>query len=326
MKAIRTTAIVSVLAASPAVAQQATITGRVVENGTITGIVGVRVELSGLIPVITGANGGFTFSRVETGRYTLLVEGLGYALAEIELTIRGDTTFTVELDRAPIRLDSLVVEARDVTVRGIVRDKARDIGLLKAEVSTSNGEKKQTDGIGRFSIKDVPANVPLSIRVEEFGYMPLTATIAPENDTTLRFEMEPDPVVQRMIEQQIGRIAERAGEQRYPYEPVIDREELIASRNGHVIDVITRIIGRSRRIGCIAIDERTYSPYVLDGVLTTMRPDELEYIDVLYYSPDKRSLMVRMYTRDWIRRMIGRDSPLVPLDELIDGAHNGDCR
>lgn len=313
------------LAASPLAGQEpATVSGRVVERGGRTGILGVSVELSGRTPALTGPDGNFLFRAVEPGRYQLSITALGYAPEISDIRILGDTALVIELDRAPIRLDSMVVRGRDVTVKGEVRDKARDMGLLDVEVYASNGFADRTDGIGRFRIKDVPANVPLAIRVEEFGYLPLTATIAPDNDTTLHFELEPDPIVAKMIDQQIVRIADRAADRRYKYVPTIDRDELMKSRNGMIWDVIKRFYRRP--VGCIAIDERTYSPFILDNLLRTMRTDEVEQIDALWYAPDKSSLMLRIYTRDFVRRMIGSGDILVPLDELVDGAHNGDCR
>ncbi len=91
------------------------------------------------------------------------------------------------------------------------------------------------------------------------------------------------------------------------------------------MDVIRRIIG-PRRVGCIAVDERVFSRRIMTDRLQMMRPDEVEYIDALWYGPGRRSIMLRVYTRDFVQRMIGRDSVLVPLGNLIDGAHNGDCR
>jgi hypothetical protein len=312
------------LLAPPAGAQQATVSGRVVESGSQTGILGATIELPGRAPAFTGPDGTFEIANVAPGSYTLRVEALGYLRALPDIVVPGDTALIIELERAPIRLDSLVVEGRNVTVKGEVRDKARSMGLLQAEVYASNGTARQTDGIGRFGIKDVPANVPLVIRVEEFGYLPLTTTIAPENDTTLRFELEEDPVVQRIIAQQLSRIADRAADKRYPYEPPIDRDELLKSRNGTLMGVVRRFYRGS--IGCVAIDERGYSGEFRKHILENMRIGEVEHIEALWYGTARSSLMIRIYTREFVRRMIGRDSPLVPLERLIDGAHNNDCR
>jgi hypothetical protein len=325
MRFIHPLALGLVLAASPLAAQQtATVSGRVVERGGNVGILGVTVELSGLAPVLTGADGTFLLREVVPGAYTLSITALGYTGGTSDIRIAGDTTLVIELDRAPIRLDSLVVRGRDVTVKGEVKDKERGVGLLDVEVYASNGLVRQTDGIGRFKFDDVPANVPFAVRVEEFGYLPLTATIAPDNDTTLQFELVPDPIVAKMIEQQIVRIADRAGDIRYPYVEPIDRDELMKSRNGTVYDLISRIY--SRRIGCIAIDERTYSREVRDGILKSMRTDEIEHIDALWYGSGKRSLLLRIYTRDFVRRMITNSDILISHDDLLNYGRNGDCR
>jgi hypothetical protein len=323
-KPVRNALLGVALMAPAAGAQQVTVSGRVVESGSQTGILGATLELPGRVPAFTGPDGTFEIANVAPGSYTLRAEALGYLRATLDIVVSSDTALTIELERAPIRLDSMVVEGRNVTVKGEVRDRTRDMGLLEAEVYASDGTSQQTDGIGRFRLEDVPANVPLVIRVEEFGYLPLTTTIAPENDTTLRFELEEDPVVQRIIAQQLSRIADRAADKRYPYEPPIERDELLKSRNGPLMGLIGRFY--RGRIGCVAIDERGYSGEFRKHSIENLRIGEIEHIDALWDGSGKSSLMIRIYTREFVRRMIGNDEPLIPLEQLIDGARTNDCR
>lgn len=324
MRPIPTVVLGFALATSPLAGQQsATVSGRVVERGGRTGIVGVTVELSGSAAVLTGPDGTFLLRLVVAGPHTLSTTALGYAGTSIDLIVSGDTTLVLELALAPIRLDSLVVQARDVTVKGDVKDRASNIGLVHVDVYAAREVVDLTDGTGRFKIKDVPANVPVSIRVEEFGYLPMTAMIAPENDTTLHFALVPDPIVAKMIDRQIVRIAERAGESRYEFVPPIDRETLMRSRSQSVREIIRRTY--RRRVGCITIDERRYSGAIMAHMLDTMLPDEIEHIDALW-SPNRTSLILRIYTRDFVRRMIANADILVPLEAVMTGAEDGICR
>jgi hypothetical protein len=67
-----------------------------------------------------------------------------------------------------------------------------------------------------------------------------------------------------------------------------------------------QIGGNTRRIRCVVIDDRLYR----DGLamLTTYLPDQLERIEVL-----DRGTMVRVYTRDFIQRMMGNRVTLAPI-------------
>jgi outer membrane protein TolC len=61
MGAFRSGVLGLVLAASPVAAQQASVTGRVIENGGSAGIPGVTAELSGRTPVLKGGTAAFRF-------------------------------------------------------------------------------------------------------------------------------------------------------------------------------------------------------------------------------------------------------------------------
>jgi len=330
----------------PALAAQGafTVQGRIVDRQSQQSLASVSIGLAGQPTALTGSDGRFAFRRVPAGRYVLHVTGVGYAPEELTLVIFGDTTVVVELDRAPVGLDTLTVRARAVTVRGEVRDKETHIGLIDAEVSATPSQRLSTDAIGRFKLNRVPAAVPMTVSVGEFGYLPITVTIVPERDTVLRFDLEPDPVALAIIAQQKQRIAERAGEWRYRFDGVIDRPELLRSHNGPVIDVLKRILGsRLSRVQCVVVDEkptlfgrrapttpriggtRTVSVRI-DPVLLTMMPDRVEHIDMIRFGRLNEGLMVRIYTRDFVQRMTGGAESLVDLDRVREGAHVGECR
>jgi len=92
--------------AEPVVAQQAVLSGRVVEQTQLVPVAWATVRLAGA-DFSTDADGRFRFTGVAPGRLTLFVDAYGYAPFSTELTVRGDTTVQVVLEPVPIALDSL---------------------------------------------------------------------------------------------------------------------------------------------------------------------------------------------------------------------------
>lgn len=91
-----------------------TIRGVVQNHETGQGIADVLVRLdeSGQ-EVRTGVNGGFELPRVAPGRYTLVVNALGFDAFEQEVTVAAgeDARVDVELDATPIELDEVLASA-----------------------------------------------------------------------------------------------------------------------------------------------------------------------------------------------------------------------
>jgi hypothetical protein len=138
-----------------------------------------------------------------------------------------------------------------------------------------------------------------------FGYMPINAILSVFEDTTLVFELEPDPVMQRMIAVQVARLEERSRPHLAAIMPPMDREYLMANRNATALDLIRYRYGqRINRVGCILIDDRQ-SYNGLDE-LNHYLPDELERIEMLY-----RGAMLRIYTRDYLSKLVGGGVTLV---------------
>jgi hypothetical protein len=292
-------------ATSAAVAQtRVTVEGRVVEQGTSRPIANAAVELEGQPFVATSADGSFRIQNVEPGGYALRTVAFGYAPRDLFIVIRRDTTLLVELEIAPIRLDTVAVEGRDVDVRGEIREKGRDFTVTRAEVLLLR-ERTQTNGAGRFRLRDVPEGVPVEIAVRAFGYFPLSAIITPRRDTMFVFELEPDSLVQRMIDVEVERLKERS----HPHLSVlvrpIDREELLNRRNWTALDLVrTEYSINLNRLRCILIDDvQNYNGL---EYLVHLYPDELERIEVLF-----SGAMLRIYTREYIKRMLGGGIELV---------------
>jgi len=111
-----------------------TVRGQVVEEVHSTWIGGATVRLSGHPSFITDSDGRFRFTDVAPGLHTLIVEAMGYRPRQIPLTIRADTVLHVEMEVDPVRLDSLLVEAGTITLRGRVTDRATGRRIPEARV------------------------------------------------------------------------------------------------------------------------------------------------------------------------------------------------
>lgn len=92
--------------------------------GTIRGVVHNRATGRGMADVLvrldesgqemrTGVNGGFELPRVEPGRYTLLVNALGFAVFEQTVTVAAGEVVRVDvgLESTPIELDEVLASA-----------------------------------------------------------------------------------------------------------------------------------------------------------------------------------------------------------------------
>jgi hypothetical protein len=298
-----TVLILSTLAA-PALAQStASLSGRVVERGVNAGLAGATIEIAGR-RVATDIMGRFSVTGLSTGRQLLKVTAFGYLGREVPILIRGDTTVVIELETSPIPLDPVFVEGRTVTVRGEIYERGGDLPLINVEVRIEPHRESLTDSNGRFKIEDVPAGPTLRLSVRGFGYLPIESIVSVFEDTTLVINLEPDPLVQRMIQHQVERLEKRARPFFTAVMPAMDRDYLLRNRNATALDLIRHryrlFLGRVR---CILIDDR--QRYNGLDELAHFFPDELERIEVL-----DRGRMLRIYTRDYIRTMVGGEVEL----------------
>ena len=296
----------AVVAASNTVAMaqtQVVVQGRIVERGTSTPVGNASVELDGYPITATSATGEFRFDRVTPGGYSIRVEGLGYTPADFFLVIRQDTTLSIELNVAPVALDTLAVEAREIDLRGHVKERGSNLSLARTEVLTNLDKETRTNIAGRFRLRDLPASFPILVQVRAFGYLPLDSTIVTDQDTSLTFELEIDSLAQRMIDAEVERLEKRSRPFRTAIMPVIDRGDLMRN-NGTVLDIVeSRYSIHLRRVRCILIDDRqTYNGL---RELALILPEDLERIEVL-----ERGAMLRIYTREFIKRMLGGGTEL----------------
>jgi Carboxypeptidase regulatory-like domain len=284
--------------ASPLLAQ-VEVRGRVIERGIGNAVGGASIQLGGLAVAVTTKDGDFRFPGVEPGRYELRIRALGYADHEQVLLVRRDTMLIVEMEVTPVPLDTIGVESRTISVRGLVREKGTRLGLIDVEVLSSVNRSTNTNAAGRFKLTRIPAELPVALQFRGFGYLPFDTVVAAAEDTTLTFELEQDPLVQRMISVQVERLDNRSRPYRTAIMPVLDREDLLRNINMSVLDLLTfKYSFFLRRVACILIDDQ--QSYNGLEELALFLPDELERIEVL-----ERGAMLRIYTRDYIAKMIG---------------------
>jgi hypothetical protein len=294
-----TSLVILAASSSAAMAQtQIVVQGRVVERGSGTPLANVSVELDGHPAAVTSDDGEFRFERVTPGGYSIHAEAFGYTPADAFLVLRQDTTLLIELTVAPVSLDTLSVETRRINVRGQVRQSGTDLTLARADVRTNLNRETRTNVAGRFRLRDVPAGVPVLVQIRAFGYLPLDSLVIAERDTSLTFDLEIDALAQRMIAQQVSRLEERSRPFRSAIMPAIDREALLRS-NGTILDILeSRYSINLRRVRCIVIDERQNNNGM--EALALYLPEDVERVEVL-----ERGAMLRIYTREFIRKMLG---------------------
>ena len=287
---------------------QVTIDGRVVAASTAAPVSGATVMLVGQVTVTSDSRGAFRLSSVPPGRYSLRVAALGYTDQELTLVALRDTSIVVELDPAPIQLDTLAVTARFITVHGQVKEAASGLGLIDVDVELIDFREVRTDGLGRFRMNRVPAGPDATIVVRGFGYLPIERSFTTNRDTALAFQLEPDPVVQQMISAQVARIEQRGHGLRSAILTPIGRAELLRNLNATVYDLVQqRYASRTSRIRCLLIDDvqikhSGLGVFARGGPAEELRmilPDQVERIEII-----DRDRVMRVYTREFIRKMV----------------------
>ena len=298
--------LLAVLAAAvptPVSAQDVVVQGRVFEFGSTSVIPNARVELEGYGATLTSVVGTFRFEDVEPGEYALRVDAFGYASESRVLVVDSTTRLVlVPLRIAPLTIDTLTVELQTIDIKGRVRDPAHDLLLVNAEVLTNQVEGTQTDAHGRFTLDNVLEGVPLRVIVRPYGYLRVDTILLPDEDESYVFEVEPDPWVEEMIAEQVGRIEERsAGRARIV--PSMNREDVLRYAGTFTLyDMLeTEYRYYMPRVVCALIDEEhILNSALLGHMLETIYPQEVELIEFLFFD---RALMLRIYTRKFMQEM-----------------------
>ena len=295
-------------------AQTAVIGGRVFDIESGEGIPNARVTLEGHGSVLTTEIGSFLFQRVAPGDYTVRVEAFGYADVASSLTVTGDTDLPIPMAVEPFLLDTISVELETLDFDGRTRDPALDINVMDVEVLSDQGHEERSNTFGRFDLDDVYARVPLRVLIRGFGYLPLDTTFVPDDEERYNFGLHPDPIVQRMLNLQVDRMIERAGDNYYDYGAVLDRVGLTDfQRSATLQQIMEWSYPRHilRRVGCFFLDEREIRDrqertHLLQSVVAS----EIERIELFEFPGIGRMFMARVYTRRYFQRHLGDDRPM----------------
>jgi len=284
-------------------AQTVTVSGRVLDATTAARITGAAVSVAGR-STATQRDGSFILSSIQPGIHILTVHAFGYDTTRTELLVERDTVLEIRLTPVPVRLDSIRGVARTVVLRGLVRETGSHRHLRNVSVLADGGRSAHSDRLGRFRL-ELPQGAPVAVRLLSFSYLPLRVLLELDSDTTVTFELSPDPVVHEMIARAVERLDRRATPLRTVGMPALDRELLLRSNSNLYQLLETK--GYTARIRCVLVDDIQYLGEERAGRLRAMLPDDVERVELLY-----RGEMLRVYTREFIRRMVVGQVQLQP--------------
>jgi len=158
-----------------------------------------RVEVSHRqVRTLTDSVGNFRLQPVPTGRITVRFARDGALIGELEANVTSDTTPSVQVevvtDRSePRLLLGVVVDSSGTPMRNVT-----------VELMTTLTES-QTDSLGRFSFRDLPARRHL-LRVRRVGYAPTFAAVDLTDSTARRARI----VLRQFAGQNLGLVVVRA--------------------------------------------------------------------------------------------------------------------
>ena len=237
--------------------------GQVVESGTGAPIANAVVELLGFGRTLTSESGTYRFEGVPGGVYELRAAALGYSALSRTVNVVENTRVRFELDVEPLALDSIVVAVRTIDVRGRVRDPEHRMGIEYATVVTSQGHRVESNGTGGFELENVAYDLPLEVQVWAYSYLPKDTVLLPEEGVRYEFEMEADPIVQRMIDLEIEQLVDRARPYRSGLMRPLNRDNLLRYRGAMLLDVLKSQYSLfAGRIKCVMMDDERVDPMI----------------------------------------------------------------
>jgi hypothetical protein len=293
-----------------------TVQGRVVDSQSETGLANALVTVEGHGAILSAEGGLFRFERVPTGTYDVRVEAFGYRDATSSLEVRADTFVVVPLGARPVELEGIDVTLRTLDFDGRVHDPGTGGDVARADITSDQGHRETTRLSGGFDLDDVVDGPPLRLLIRAFGFLPLDTAFVPDDEERYRFDLWPDPVMTRMIDEYVARLDERAGNRAYEYRPALNRADLAKFAGNASLRVVME--GRYplhilRRIGCFILDEREYRFQSYEERLSVLEgtfANDLERIELLEFPGEARLFMVRVYTRRFFRSQVGTRSEL----------------
>jgi hypothetical protein len=290
-----------------------TVTVRVEEESSRRPIGNAAVELVGTARGLADDDGTVRFAGLAPGRHTLVVRAPGYATAERPLVVAADTTVVVSLAVSPFPIDSIVARAYTFSLLGEVRSADARRGVPDADV-TVGGNVARTDATGYFRMRRLPANDSLAIEVRAIGYLPAVIPLSASGDTTVRIELEIDPVGQAMIREQLARLDAAVNSVPTALRR-LDRADLVRHAIPTLFDLLVMQGVRPDGVQCVVVDGRPMfrdqrvnmpgrgSVHAGLQYLASMIPQEVERVEII-----DRGSTIRVYTYSWVRRELPRTS------------------
>ena len=287
-------------------------TGSVVEGRVFDATAGAAVrnaivDLEGRGSTLTDQGGYFRFEDIPSGPYMLRVDAFGFAVESRAVDVAGDTSLVVSVRYQPLPLDAVVVESRLIDVSGRVRDPARDMSVVDAEVLTNQAEPEITGPHGRFEVEDVRANVPLRVVVQALGYVTLDTVFIPDENQRHELHLRADPRVEALIDAQSVRLHDRDSPTGTAMLQPMDRERALEYAGNHTVaSMLDWEYGRRiNRVACTLVNEVQWLFDWKPSTLTHILPEDIQRIEFLF-----EGQMMRVYTREFMREMINREVEL----------------
>lgn len=131
-------------------AQEATVSGRVVDGSTLEPLEGVAIRVRGTqLGTLTSSDGSYRLTGVPDGSITLTAQRIGFRVAEQTVTVASGATVTVDfsLQSTAIALENIVASVEAGAVRR--REMGTDISQIDAATEVEKGAVEDLTGLIR---------------------------------------------------------------------------------------------------------------------------------------------------------------------------------
>jgi hypothetical protein len=285
-----------IIAASAAFAQAPVrVTANVVDKTSRKPIDGASVFVDNVLTPTVSARGTFQI-EVASGRVTVGISAPGYSPWQRELFLRQDTTITVELASRDVVLDTVYAEAGTVKARITFRDADTKALLVDVAATSGTGETRVTNHSGAVTLT-IPRGARTTVFMEGFAYLPRLDSVQLQDDTSYTVMLKVNEGALKLIEEQNARLAERMKGRFVAGRTALTRKEITASSDGSLGEVLKRE-GFFRNVACTVVDDQ---PIRIKTGLGYLLPERIERVERLQFG---RAVMLRVYTREYIRDLI----------------------